>query len=136
MINYPNCGNDYGLYLGRLVESEEAKSEFLHECRNYSQNFAHFIQSQLGRRYGLAEVFPQESKIQNSCGAIALHPYYRESRRLLGVTTVRQDILPIPGGNAAALYVDSIAIGTMPTIVIIPVLSSSCNQNQSVGEGV
>lgn len=97
--------------LERLVESESASSEFLHECRNYSQNFAHFIQSQLGRRYGLAEVFPQESKIQNSCGAIALHPYYRESRRLVGVTTVRQDILPIPGGNGAALYVDSIAIG-------------------------
>ncbi len=75
--------------------------------------------------------FATESKIQNSCGAIALHPYYRESRRLVGVTTVRQDILPIPGGNGAALYIDSIAIGNY-----IPVLSSSCNQNQSVGEGV
>lgn len=41
--------------MGRLVESKQAKNEFLHECRNHSQNFAHFIQSQLGRLYGLAE---------------------------------------------------------------------------------
>ncbi len=47
MINWLNCGNDYGKDLGRLIESEQAKSEFLHECRNYSQNFAHFIQFKL-----------------------------------------------------------------------------------------
>ena len=60
MINLPNCGNNYGKDLGRLVESEQAKCEFLHECRNY------------GRRYALAEnIFPP---IQNLPGAIALHP--------------------------------------------------------------
>ena len=72
MINLPNCGNNYGKDLGRLVESEQAKCEFLHECRNYSQNFAHFIESSLGRRYALAEnIIPP---IQNLPGAIALHP--------------------------------------------------------------
>ncbi|MBV6628107.1 MAG: FAD-dependent oxidoreductase [Rivularia sp. (in: Bacteria)] len=113
MINWPNCGNDYGEGLTRLVESEQAKSEFLHECRNYSQNFAHFIQSSLGRRYGLAEnVFPQ---IKNSSGAFAFHPYYRESRRLVGLTTVKeQDILPVAHKNAAPLHPDSIAIGNYP----------------------
>ena len=64
MINWPNCGNDYGKDLGRLVESEQAKREFFYECRNYSQNFAHFIQSSLGHRYGLAEnVFPKTENI-------------------------------------------------------------------------
>ncbi|AFY55742.1 succinate dehydrogenase/fumarate reductase flavoprotein subunit [Rivularia sp. PCC 7116] len=113
MINWPNCGNDYGEGLGRLVESEQAKSEFLYECRNYSQNFAHFIQSSLGRRYGLADnVFPT---IKNHSGAFAFHPYYRESRRLVGLTTVKeQDILPVSGTNAAPLYPDSIAIGNYP----------------------
>ncbi|MEA5594685.1 FAD-dependent oxidoreductase [Rivularia sp. UHCC 0363] len=115
MINWPNCGNDYGEDLGRMVESEQALSEFLHECHNYSQNFAHFIQSQLGRRYGLAEnVFPT-IQISDAIRGDALHPYYRESRRLVGLTTVtEQDILPIAGGNVAPLHINSIAIGNYP----------------------
>ncbi|MGB3615873.1 MAG: FAD-dependent oxidoreductase, partial [Elainellaceae cyanobacterium] len=51
----------------------------------------------------------------------ALQPYYRESRRLQGLVTVcEQDILPAPGGIAAALPVDannnieSIAVGNYP----------------------
>ncbi|QSJ18169.1 FAD-dependent oxidoreductase [Nostoc sp. UHCC 0702] len=107
MINWPICGNDYAEGVGRLIESEVAKAEFLQECRWHSHNFAHFIQNQLGRRYGLAEgVFPFAPT------AFALHPYYRESRRLVGLTTVReQDILPVTGGKVALIYPDTIAIG-------------------------
>lgn len=107
MINWPICGNDYSEGVGRLIESEAAKKEFLQECRWHSRNFAHFIQKNLGRRYGLAEsVFP------GNCGAFALHPYYRESRRLVGVTTVgEQDILPMSGGRVAPLFADTIAVG-------------------------
>ncbi len=110
MMNWPICGNDYGKEVGRLIESEASKSEFLQECRWHSQNFAHFIQNQLGDRYGLAEqVFPES---QNSCTAYALHPYYRESRRLVGLTTMReQDILPIALGRVASLNIEAIAIG-------------------------
>lgn len=107
MINWPVCGNDYGKDLGRLIESETSKSEFLEECRWHSQNFARFIQNQLGHRYGLAEIFPSLSG-----GGYALHPYYRESRRLVGLTTVvEQDILPVVGGRVAPINVDAIAIG-------------------------
>lgn len=110
MINWPICGNDYGEGVGRLIESAAAKKEFLQECRWHSQNFAHFIQKNLGRRYGLAgSVFP------GNCGAFALHPYYRESRRLVGVTTVgEQDILPMSGGRVAPLCADTIAVGNYP----------------------
>ncbi len=113
MINWPIHGNDYGEGVGRLIQSEAAKQEFDQECFWYSQNFAHFIQNQLGRRYGLADgIFPQIPKIQNRTGAYALHPYYRESRRLVGLTTItEQDILPVPGGTVAALNIDAIAIG-------------------------
>ncbi len=116
MMNWPICGNDYAEGVGRLVQSESAQHEFLQECQWHSQNFAHFIQQELGRRYGLANnIFPQiqnpKSKIQN-LGSFALHPYYRESRRLVGLTTVReQDILPIAQNRVAALYKDAIAIG-------------------------
>ncbi len=107
MINWPICGNDYGQGLERLLESELSRQEFQQECRWHSQNFAHFIQSQFGRRYGLAEgVFPSSSP------AFALHPYYRESRRLVGLTTVcEQDILPLLGGKVASLFEDAIAFG-------------------------
>jgi FAD dependent oxidoreductase len=107
MMNWPQNGNDYGEGVERLIASSQAKSEFQQEALWHSQNFAHFIQSQLGRRYGLAEnTFPTNPT------AFALHPYYRESRRLIGLTTVReQDILPIPEGIVAPLNIDAIAIG-------------------------
>lgn len=117
MINWPIRGNDYGEGVGRLIASATAKREFLQESFWHTQNFAHYIQAQLGRRYGLADrVFPDyetsNQLIQNQGSAFAMHPYYRESRRLVGLTTVReQDILPISGGEVAPLKPDAIAIG-------------------------
>jgi len=104
MINWPIHGNDYGEGVQRLVGSESEKQQFLQEAHWHSQGFAHFIQTLLGRRYGLAEdVFPIPIH-PLSGGAYALHPYYRESRRLKGLTTVReQDLLPIAKGSVAAL---------------------------------
>jgi hypothetical protein len=104
MINWPIHGNDYGEGVHRLIGSESEKQQFLQEAQWHSQGFAHFIQTHLGRRYGLAEnIFPDTLNNLNN-GAYALHPYYRESRRLRGLTTVReQDLLPIAKGQVAAL---------------------------------
>ncbi|MEG4997582.1 FAD-dependent oxidoreductase [Microcoleus sp. B4-D4] len=114
MINWPIRGNDYGEKVDRLIESTASRQEFLQESFWHSQSFARFIQTQLGRRYGLAQnIFPI-STIENSpnspllSSAFALHPYYRESRRLRGVQTIReQDILPIVGGRVAKLPINS-----------------------------
>lgn len=120
MINWPIYGNDYGEGVGRLVESPEQRQQFLQEALWHTQGFAHFIQTQLGSRYGLADhIFPHS---RTGGGAYALHPYYRESRRLQGLVTVlEQDILPIAGGRVAALPLDetgraitSIAVGNYP----------------------
>lgn len=120
MINWPIHGNDYGEGVGRLVESPEQRQQFLQEALWHTQGFAHFIQTQLGSRYGLADnIFPPSLM---GGGAYALHPYYRESRRLQGLVTVReQDILPVAGGRVAALPLDktgsaitSIAVGNYP----------------------
>ncbi len=115
MINWPQCGNDYGEGVERLIESEASRQQFLEQAYWHSYNFAHFIQSQLGRRYGLAkDIFPhnhlKSNLFQSSDfrvhNAFALHPYYRESRRIRGQVTVTEaDILPITGGNVAALPV-------------------------------
>jgi hypothetical protein len=105
MINWPLCGNDYGEGVGRLVESTDKQQQFLQEARWHTQGFAHFIQSQLGHRYGLADnIFPDSLF---GGGAYALHPYYRESRRVQGLVTVReQDLLPVTDGRVAALPTD------------------------------
>jgi hypothetical protein len=118
MINWPIFGNDYGERLERLIKSQTSQQEFLQEAYCHSLNFAHFIQSQLGNRYSLAEnIFP--NGLNN--GAFALYPYYRESRRLKGqVTVTENDILPVSRGNVASLplnsnnQVSSIAIGNYP----------------------
>lgn len=117
MINWPQAGNDYGQGLDRCIGSAAERLALLREARWHSQSFARFIQQRLGRRYGLAAVFPEEPNSLGG-GAFALHPYYRESRRLRGLATVReQDILPIASGRVAPLpltdtgEVAAIAIG-------------------------
>ncbi len=118
MINWPLHGNDYGRNLGRLIESTPARREFLQEAYEHSCNFAAFVQEHLGKRYGLAtNNFPHS--LGN--GAFALSPYFRESRRLRGMETLKeQDILPLSGGCVAKLpttatgEVSAIAIGNYP----------------------
>lgn len=121
MLNWPNQGNDYGHKLERLLQSESSWQEWAREAIAHSQNFAHFIQAELGLRYGLATgAFPTfPGRVGGS--AFALMPYYRESRRLVGLTTVTElDILPQDGATAAALplnengEISAIAIGNYP----------------------
>lgn len=121
MLNWPNRGNDYGRDLHRLIQGDAAWQAWADEAIAHSQNFAHFIQSRLGRRYGLAaEAFPTIPGRPGG-GAFALMPYYRESRRLVGLATVTElDILPQAGGRAAPLPINdqgdmsAIAIGNYP----------------------
>jgi hypothetical protein len=117
MINWPIHGNDYGEGVERLIGSPEQRQQFLQDAYWHTRSFARFIQDQLGPRYGLAtDLFPH---CPNSLGggAYALHPYYRESRRLQGLTVIREhDILPVPEGQVAALPLNE--IGTVEAIAI------------------
>ncbi|MEM6349364.1 MAG: FAD-dependent oxidoreductase [Cyanobacteria bacterium P01_D01_bin.14] len=118
MLNWPQQGNDYGVDLDRLLNFDGGRQQFGLEARNHSQQFARYLQTQLGRHYGLAEnVFPTGHGLGG--GAFAIYPYYRESRRLVGLITVTErDILPV--GQAAPLpvngdgVVSAIAIGNYP----------------------
>ena len=128
MINWPIAGNDYGIGLNRLLESATATEEFLKESYYHSYNYAEYLQAELNSNYRLANnIFPQqennifydpEIKIDP---AFALHPYYRESRRVQGKTMITEhDILPVQNGSVAALpvnekgQVNAIAIGNYP----------------------
>ncbi len=118
MLNWPQSGNDYGVNLNRLIAAPKARQEFYQEALWHSQDFARHLQQHFGRRYGLATgVFPTD---QPSLGgdAFALQPYFRESRRLIGQTTIlEQDILPQAEGQAAPLpinpqgQISAIAVG-------------------------
>jgi hypothetical protein len=132
MINWPQHGNDYGHDLNRLIASPTQRMAVFAEALDYSLGFAHVVQERLGRRYGLAtDMFPT---IPNTLGggAFALHPYVRESRRVKGLVTVReQDILPRANGQAALLPVDTtgrceaIALGNYPNDHHYPAPESS-----------
>ncbi|MGD1907015.1 MAG: FAD-dependent oxidoreductase [Leptolyngbyaceae cyanobacterium] len=119
MINWPQQGNDYGVNLEALVGDASAQQNWSRAAIAHSQAFAHYIQKHLGNRYGLAtDTFPQ---LDQGGGAFALQPYYRESRRLVGTTTItEQDLLPVKDGNVAPLPINSqgemsgIAIGNYP----------------------
>ena len=122
MLNWPQQGNDYGVNLQRLLKGESAWKAWAIEAIAHSQNFVAYLQTAFGERYGLAtEAFPAPLAGQLGGGAFALHPYYRESRRLVGMTTVTElDILPQPEGQVAALPINeqgemsAIAIGNYP----------------------
>ncbi|PZO17896.1 MAG: FAD-dependent oxidoreductase [Leptolyngbya foveolarum] len=124
MINWPHCGNDYGVGLHRLVESAAARAEYGCEAQWHSQSFANYIQRRLGNSYGLAmNAFPFSK--YSPGGGFAMMPYYRESRRVKGLVTVSErDILPmvetLGEARVAALPVNdcgdmsAIALGNYP----------------------
>lgn len=123
MINWPICGNDYGEGLERLFGSATERQEFLTEAYDYSYHFAAHIHSRLGNHWGLAKnIFPHtKNNLRTTTGSsesnlgvaslhsgFALHPYYRESRRLKGQLTItEQDILPQSWGTVASLPINS-----------------------------
>lgn len=118
MLNWPIAGNDYATDLDRLVGSDADRAACLAEARAHTLHCVHDIQTRLDRRYGLAEdIFPA---VDGLPPGLALYPYFRESRRLVGLRTVCEtDILPIAGDSVAPLPVwndraESIAIGNYP----------------------
>ncbi|HEY9866078.1 MAG TPA: FAD-dependent oxidoreductase [Candidatus Obscuribacterales bacterium] len=115
MINWPIQGNDYDQNLDQLIGSNSERLQFWQESFWHSLSFARFIQIKLGQRYGLATgTFPLENRPNfninpDILSAFALHPYYRESRRIEGLTTIiEQDILPIEKGNTAPLPLNEV----------------------------
>ena len=115
MVNWPLKGNDWHNGLGRAISADTQEREDLaHEMQRHSKDFLAALSECSGGWIGPGNAFPGEDP------SLALMPYWRESRRLIGRTTVTErDLLPISAGALRGpLPIDakgrctSIAVGT------------------------
>jgi hypothetical protein len=104
MLNWPIFGND--IYLNLVEQDEATREKLLEQAKQQTLRFVYFIQKELGfKNYGLAiDEFPTKDKL-------ALHPYYRESRRLKGVVRMKVQNIATPFDTELPLYRTGIAVG-------------------------
>ena len=116
MINWPKCGNDYGLEMQRLfdlnVKSQNGRERIHKEAFTRSLWFARYIQDSTHNRFGLdSESFPA-NKENFHTGGFAYIPYYRESRRIEGLETFTENDTTPKDGYSLACRKDSFVIGS------------------------
>ena len=104
MINWPIYGNDY--YANTIEMDREERQKAYAEARNFTLSFLYFIQTELGmKNLGLADdEFPTEDKL-------ALIPYHRESRRIVGEAFFTIDAAAKPYNYKHPYYRTGIAVG-------------------------
>ena len=104
MINWPIYGNDY--YANTIDMTKAEREEAYKAAKNFTLGFIYFIQTELGmKNLGLADdEFPTED-------GLALIPYHRESRRMLGEAFFTLDAAASPYTYKHAYYRTGIAVG-------------------------
>ena len=88
MLNWPLHGNDWGVDPGAVFSADEQRKQSqLDGLRQHSKAFLRQLQLACGPQLQPATAFAGD--------ALALQPYWREGRRLIGACTViEQDLLP------------------------------------------
>ncbi len=104
MINWPICGNDY--YVNSIEMTREERERAYALARNHTLSFIYFIQTELGMKHlGIADdEFPSED-------GLALIPYHRESRRIVGEAFYTMDAAAAPYEYRHPYYRTGIAVG-------------------------
>ena len=104
MINWPIYGNDY--YVNTIEMTPEQRQEAYARAKNFTLQFIYFIQTELGmKNLGIADdVFPTED-------GLALMPYHRESRRIIGEAFFTLDAAAAPYEYKYPYYRTGIAVG-------------------------
>ena len=104
MINWPIYGNDY--YANTIEMSSQERQDIYAKARNFTLGFVYFIQTELGMKHlGLADdEFPTED-------GLALIPYHRESRRIVGEAFFTLDAAAAPYEYKHSYYRTGIAVG-------------------------
>jgi hypothetical protein len=107
MINWPNKGND--IYLNVVEMSREERNQALLKAKNYTLQFIYYIQNELGyKNLGLAD---DEFKTTDG---LAYTPYYREGRRLKGISFLTYNDVTEPYNQKKSLYKTGISVGDYP----------------------
>ncbi len=105
MLNWPLHGNDWHDRLHDLFQPDAARSaEIDGEMQAHSQRFAEVLREASGGLLQPGHCFPAAggSELEGP-ESLALMPYWREGRRLIGRELVReQDLLPQASGEAIA----------------------------------
>ncbi len=105
MINWPGYGND--MYLNIINLTPQQRAVELQKAKQQTLRFVYFIQTQLGFKHlGLA------ADEFNSKDQLAIIPYYRESRRVKGVTRFLINHISKP--FAYNYYRTGISVGDYP----------------------
>ena len=104
MINWPIYGNDY--YVNTIEMTREERAQAYAKAKNFTLSFIYFIQTELGmKNLGPADdEFPTEDKL-------ALFPYHRESRRIVGEAFLTVDAVAKPYEFKYPYYRTGIAVG-------------------------
>jgi hypothetical protein len=107
MLNWPIYGND--IYLNVVEKTPKERTELLEAAKQQTLRFIYFIQKDLGfTNYALADdEFPTKDKL-------AWYPYYRESRRVKGITRMLVQHISKPFETEQPLYRTGIAVGDYP----------------------
>ena len=107
MLNWPIYGND--IYLNVIEKTAKERKELLEAAKQQTLRFVYFIQKDLGfKNFALADdEFPTKDKL-------ALYPYYRESRRVKGLTRMIIQHISTPFETTLPLYRTGIAVGDYP----------------------
>lgn len=107
MINWPIYGND--IYLNVVEKTPAQRVEILEAAKQQTLRFVYFIQKELGfRNIALADdEFPTKDKL-------AIYPYYRESRRVKGLSRMVVQHITKPFATNEPLYRTGIAVGDYP----------------------
>ena len=114
MLNWPKQGNDWHTDLGRCISPDSAQREDLAAAmRGHSRSFLDTLRTCSGGALEPGCAFPGPTP------ELALMPYWREGRRLVGDAVVTEgDLLPVGDGRRGVLPLDasgrctSIAVGT------------------------
>lgn len=104
MINWPIYGNDY--YINTIEMTRDERMKAYEKAKEFTRCFIYFIQTELGmKNFGLADdEFPTED-------GLALIPYHRESRRIVGKAFYTMDAAAKPYEYQKPYYRTGVAVG-------------------------
>lgn len=107
MLNWPIYGND--IYLNVVEKTPKERAALLEIAKQQTLRFVYFIQKDLGfRNLALAD---DEFKTKDK---LAYYPYYRESRRVMGLSRMVVQHIATPFETERPLYRTGIAVGDYP----------------------